>query len=399
MHPTDFYQSPAQQGPVGRSPNQYLDELPQAHLLAANSLVVLPSKGANPLTRAQVRAISRNPEVAPLVAYACIMAWGGRDFGNYRRSLLNNGIAIARLVESLRASTATRAEDFTATRKAADEIPGLGISFYTKLLFFLRGKPDAYILDQWTAKSATVLFPDTKIGLTASGLPDPNTTADQYEAFCKNLETCCGIQGWGEAWKTGEDVEMTIFDRPRGSWRTWLKMHLGDGLDRSAGRNKTRTSKQKPKNQKEDTTVLRFAGQLRSAYLNAQDQGLSLPETCGKFNTPNRLYVRKQDGFIFQFILNRNDVRAQMFLRGKATNTYSRLLNMLRPSVTGKIHDFGEGITGNGPENGKTRAVNLYASALGGWAGPVDQWPGICVSAVEAMAELVGFVEPHLQKM
>jgi hypothetical protein len=35
----------------------------------------------------------------------------------------------------------------------------------------------------------------------------------------------------------------------------------------------------------------------------------------------------------------------------------------------------------------------------GGWAGPVDQWQGICVSAVEAMAELVGFFEPHLQKV
>jgi hypothetical protein len=228
MHPTNFYPGPPLQGAVGRSPQRYLAELPESHHPRAAVLAKIPGGGKQKLTREEVRAICRNSEVPPLIACACIMAWGGRDFFNYRKSLADGGEAIARLVETLRASTATRAEDFEATQQAVESIHGLGISFYTKLLFFLRPTPDAYILDQWTAKSSVVIFQEVGIRLTAAGLPDPKTCGKDYQAFCARLEACCGSKCWGEAWKTGEEVERTLFDSPKGLWRTCVKAQSGE---------------------------------------------------------------------------------------------------------------------------------------------------------------------------
>jgi hypothetical protein len=233
MTPTNFFNAPPEQGPVGRSPQRYLEELPEAHRPDAAERKRIPHRGTKPLTRVQVREVCRNPEVGPLTTYACIMAWGGRDFVNYRRSLEDGGERIVSLIHALLSSTANRSEDFKATQKAARSIPGLGISFYTKLLFFLRPTPNAYILDQWTAKSAVVIFPEVGMRLSAAGLPDPATSGLVYEAFCKRLESCCGSNGWGSEWKTGEEVERTLFDCPKGVWRNWLKAYLIDVTNRS----------------------------------------------------------------------------------------------------------------------------------------------------------------------
>ena len=234
--PTDFYSGPPQQGRIGGKPLSYIDnELPDNHGPYTTSVEFIPEGGKRALDRSEVREVSHNPRIHPLVIYACIMAWGGRNFSNYRLSLDGLGARkVIDLVTHLRVSKETRQKDFAYTQRAANEISGLGISFYTKLLFFLRKEPDAYIFDQWTAKSGTVLFPRAKINLTRSGYPDPETSPETYEAFCLALESCTGPGGWGEAWKTGEEVERTIFDGQRGQWRSWLK-NLFNKADNEAG--------------------------------------------------------------------------------------------------------------------------------------------------------------------
>jgi|LakMenEpi03Aug12_release.lakeMendotaPanAssembly.Ray.scaffolds.fasta_scaffold4837226_1 hypothetical protein len=55
MTPTDFFNAPPEQGPVGRSPQRYLDELPEAHRTDAAERKRIPHGGDKPLTREQVR--------------------------------------------------------------------------------------------------------------------------------------------------------------------------------------------------------------------------------------------------------------------------------------------------------------------------------------------------------
>jgi hypothetical protein len=368
-------------------------EIPSFHCPDAAAIAALPHGGKRPLCRDELRALSRDTKAHPLVAYACIMAWGGRDFGNYRRSLDDGGDAIIKLVEALRKSTATRRDNFQLTQTAARSIPGLGISFYTKLLFFLRKQPNAYILDQWTAKSSIVLFPELGIRLTTGGLPDPKTSSAIYEAFCSRLETCCGSEGWGKAWKTGEEVERTLFDSPKGDWRRCLKTHLGE-LKLSSERWK-RSRKAETGDIDQARAIFKLTAILQVSYEKASEFNISLPEGCGGFNKPNRFYVRSKRGLIFQFILNKNQVRAQIYLGENAVHEYKNLVDALNPKTTKNHHDFGCGVMGNGPKQGLNRTIDLAAEFSGGWGSLESQWSSMADSAVEAMASLFQFTEPY----
>ncbi len=182
------------------------------------------------LTRVALRAICLNRTVAPLEKYACIMAWGGQRFGNFDLSIGSR--TLAPLIQNLLASANNRQIDFSATQAAAALIPGLGISFYTKLLFFLRPVQDAYILDQWTAKSILLLqFPPViRLMRRSAGYNQahPGTTQAEYECFCKAVQ---GLRG--SLWPvglptTGEQVEMAMFDksRPDGFWRAFVRINF-----------------------------------------------------------------------------------------------------------------------------------------------------------------------------
>ncbi len=126
------------------------------------------------------------------------------------------------------------------------------------------------------------------------------------------------------------------------------------------------------------------------------EQGLTLPDGCGGFAKPNRLHVLAQRTIQFQFILNRGEVRAQIFFQKDGVPIYDRLVEKLHPADDGRRHDFGRGLTGNGPTDGITRQISLAAEVLGGWNSPKAEWPAICESAVEAMATLFQFLEPQL---
>lgn len=393
--PTNFYKAPPSQGPVGSAPIYYINgELPEDHGPYESSIELIPGFGLRTLSRTEVRTVSRNTKVHSLVAYACIMAWGGRNFSNYRASLDGECAAkIITLITKLRESTAKREEDFRLTHEAAEGIKGIGISFYTKLLFFLRARADAFILDQWTAKSATVLFPECGIKLTFAGLPHPETKPKTYEAFCKAIEGCVGAGGWGLAWTNGEQVERTIFDRPRGLWRTWLKNHLKEAegaRPRPPAPQGGPIEFHPPENPLEgEGRVRAFAEFLREVYLANIDEGVDLPEGCGGFNHPNRLHVIAEGCVTWQFIINQNEVRAQIFFYPKCVGFYDANIGQaLSPAEVGRRHDFGGGIYGNGPAGGRTRAINRRAISIGGHASAVAAWPNVCQSAVDAMHQL-----------
>lgn len=68
MTPTDFCTTPPFQGPVGRSPQRYLDELPEARRPDSIQIEKIAHGGTKPPTGEQVRKLSRDANLAPLSA-------------------------------------------------------------------------------------------------------------------------------------------------------------------------------------------------------------------------------------------------------------------------------------------------------------------------------------------
>lgn len=239
---------PPTQGQVGNVPAEYLKVLNQ---LLPGHFNPKPSYNRNDsLNRFQVRTICRDLSVDALEAYAVVMAWGGQRHPFFSSSVVSPGLFS--LLGQLRLSQSERAADFERAHKACLSIPGLGISFYTKLLYFFRPNPDAYILDQWTAKSATLLFSPCKIVLNGD-FPSSATTTSEYEWFCDQIDKLA-LRLWPGTGATGEAAEMAIFDEGygRGAWRNYVLAHFpkatGNQSLRQHGQNSTAVRSSIPAN-------------------------------------------------------------------------------------------------------------------------------------------------------
>jgi len=229
---------PPVQGPVGNSPSRYAQELggpyPQQWWEYAQSIGQQPN---TPIDRETVRRIGRDSTLDPRLLYAVIMAWGGQRMDHFRSSIAAEGLF--RIVEDLRESDRSRSEDFQRVQAQAEGIPGLGLAFYTKLLWFLRPAPNAFILDQWTAKGVLFLGMGNTVRLrpynatNGYAAPDSATTGQEYEAFCQRMEDL-PAQLWGDAVVCDPSAgETAVFDAPRGRWRSFVSAHF---KNRCAGR-------------------------------------------------------------------------------------------------------------------------------------------------------------------
>lgn len=393
-HPKEFFNGPPDQGPVGTPADPYLKELPASSEAYDASIAKLPGQGKIKLDRSQVRKVCLDRQIHPLVAYACVMAWGGRNFSNYRRSIASESVdALVGLLKHLRDSKQSRKNDFAHTQNVVSGINGLGISFYTKLLFFFRPNDDSYILDQWTAKSALVLFSGCGVRVNSAGLPRPDTSPEVYEAFCRAIEVF-GTE-LGPNWTTGEEVERTLFDHPRGKWRAYLK-RVFPAKAKNPNRPspvQARASNSRPISSN-SSLMLRFANDLSKRFNARAYQGLSLPGASLTFHKPNRMFCQRISGVLWQFIFGNDETRAQVHFANIQVKKYNQLINDLEVRCDGSVDDFGRGITGNGPRKGATRSMNLAVS--GGYATAKTEWPDITRRAVQAMNELFEFVGDHL---
>jgi hypothetical protein len=93
----------------------------------------------------------------------------------------------------------------------------------------------------------------------------------------------------------------------------------------------------------------------------------------------------------FNLSSTRTRSRAQLFLEREAGH-YTELVKKLRPNTYVLQHDFGHGIVGNGPKQGKTRAIVLASDHGGGWGSSETECPAIAECAIEAMATLFNFL-------
>ena len=364
--------TPPVQGPVGRAPDLYLKQI-------GVDPASFPSHGIDltrPITREQARTICSDSKVDALTAYAVAMAWGAQNLKHFKASKDHENILI--LIGELRSSGRSRSEDFHRAKDLLEGVPGIGISYFTKLLFLCRPKADSYILDQWTAKSLDVLLQDSPVELSTWGGPVTWTTREDYERYCGALEAIAHLLGTD--W-TGELIETALFDHRGGEWRNHVRAcYDGDSCDEG----KSPQRKVVPVVGYE--LSLRLADAILEAHTLGADLGMNLPNgeipSIHEGHTP-RVYCGRQGKAEWYYWVNQGSVRIGLFFPKRYVGDY----DAMREKLGIASHDFGNGITGNGGAGGVTRAIT--ATVPRGSDSSSDEYQEIAEEAVERMAALL----------
>lgn len=200
------------QGKVGDAPSQWvakhrLQDVPQQpHLPTA------------PLDRHAVRSCCLCPQTPVLFGYVCAMAWG--EQGTLSRMHVLDAWAkrteIGKLLTTVRAGGLTRLGAYDLFRTA--KIPGLGPSFFTKLMYFFSPTKDFYIMDQHTSNSVNLLTGLTVVRLQPS--PTRQNKGGNYQAFCEVVDHLASLHG-----VAGDVIEERLYSGPKGDWRQYLRRH------------------------------------------------------------------------------------------------------------------------------------------------------------------------------
>jgi hypothetical protein len=123
-------------------------------------------------------------------------------------------------------------------RRSDGALPGMGPAYYTKLIFFLRGRDVAdpgYIMDQWTGCSVNLLIshPGAVLMNATHTWVSPNklrsdfqvsefNNAERYERFCAAVEAVANAVDLDPI-----DAELLLMSqgRGRGVWRQYVLAH------------------------------------------------------------------------------------------------------------------------------------------------------------------------------
>ena len=191
------------------------------------NIEVLPEQLNQMFNRGTLMELCGNPGISDLAAVVAILAWGGMRFDHSRLLLSNvNWPNVAPLIHQLRnGGFANRQQAYEAFREARSNriLAGLGISFFTKLICFLRPDLNGLILDQWTAKSINLLWGDHLVNLSKTGWVTDLNTSIIYEQFCTRVDHLAhelNIQLI--------DAEELIFSkggRIPGTWRQYVRQN------------------------------------------------------------------------------------------------------------------------------------------------------------------------------
>jgi hypothetical protein len=157
----------------------------------------------------EIIAYCNNRNHSTLNALLHTMAWGGMNRSGMgknakllRDSLRDNNkakqvVPVLRKIRFDKSISRAKAFDMIQNLRGRGLIPGLGIAFFTKILFFFmsnRGAgKDAYILDQFLAQAINLLnkydpqnYP--RVAVTDEGMADGSISGADYERYCKSIE-------------------------------------------------------------------------------------------------------------------------------------------------------------------------------------------------------------------
>ena len=151
-----------------------------------------------------------------------ILSWGGMHRSN-GKILFENHKTVLDLVEKLRTKKYnTREEAFLDfyNKRVQNDLPGLGIGYYTKLICFLSPHLNGYIMDQWAGKSINLLLNRKIVGLTAEWVSEDRNDVNTYKEFCTKIDELSKILECD-----GFEAEKRIFSvgNGKGLWRNYLK--------------------------------------------------------------------------------------------------------------------------------------------------------------------------------
>lgn len=335
------YSSLPDQGEVGRAPSTYL-------AISGIEPASVRTHGvdlARPISRASAREICSDPNVDAMAVYSVAMAWGAQNFEHFKSSQHHENIR--KLIEELQTSDRSRGNDFQRAKELTAPVSGIGISYFTKLLYLCRPCSNAYILDQWTAKSLDVLMQDSPIKLASWGGPAAATTREAYEKYCLSVEEIAKLLG--QDW-SGEQAEAALFDKPRGAWRTHVRSSY-ESLEEPLPRNFHLIDRAKDS--------LRLAEAILEAHTLGADHGMNIPKSeipaLHAGETP-RVYCGRTGAAEWYYWINKNAVRVGLFFPKGAVGEYEHLRHTLRLSPDS--HNFGDGIAGNGHKGLVTRTIS-----------------------------------------
>jgi Putative 8-oxoguanine DNA glycosylase OGG-like protein len=208
------------QGEVGNCPSSYLKykklQLPSKYSKLENRA----------LNRSEVRKICQDGSIDVLASFSCVMAWGGQRRDHYKKAIENKHLPeiIGLLIKGIPREAAF---NFLNDLYLSKKLTGIGIAFFTKLIYFFGSKQNGFILDQWTSKSSALLCvsPPVRIGKTRQNgktiyFPEKDTTGAEYEKFCCFIEHLADKLGWN-----ADATEVALFGKGT-AWRKHIEKHF-----------------------------------------------------------------------------------------------------------------------------------------------------------------------------
>ncbi|WP_152565160.1 hypothetical protein [Methylobacter sp. BBA5.1] len=159
------------------------------------------------IDRSGLRSMWKDCKISNEACFLSTMAWGGMRMSNGRDAWDARSKWLP-ICDDIRAGKYTRMDGFDAFRKlrVKNQLPGMGAAYFTKILFFATPSQDAYILDQWTARSMHILtnqrrWPSVQIDYLSAkraaieekpqrlrvSVTD-RVTASDYEYFCQLIK-------------------------------------------------------------------------------------------------------------------------------------------------------------------------------------------------------------------
>lgn len=152
-------------------------------------------------TKPEIKAMVADPKNSNLKLFFYILAWGGivnraRNPQMLVRRLMTDKVARRELIKTLeliRNGNLSNGDAFDAFQRLrrSKTLQGVGVSYFTKVLYFLRPGQHSFILDQFTAKAINYLHskdPNSYPQIPMDGdMPANNLTGRDYEAYIKGV--------------------------------------------------------------------------------------------------------------------------------------------------------------------------------------------------------------------
>jgi len=218
-----------EQGAVGKNLRKWANNLrpdykprtpgepSKPQLLTAEQSNKLPDR---PVTRDELRQFCRDE--TPEIAFLAIAAWGGMNL-RHGTVAWSGREAWKPALEALKTSNLPREQDFARLHalRIDGKLPGVGIPYFTKFLFFLRPTADSYIMDQWTAKSINILTGRNVVLVNKYDWVVDTNDQHRYKEFCEIVDGLAKELGCD-----GNRAETAIMSKGSPNpwpWRTYVK--------------------------------------------------------------------------------------------------------------------------------------------------------------------------------